>query len=101
MAQVTLTVSGTPYQFTCQDGEEERLRQLAGVIDEKVGQLEKSLGRVGDAKLLLMAALLLLDEASDEQDKIKVSGADLAAHVSAIDSLAGEIENIAARLENT
>ena len=100
MAQVTLTVNGTPYQFSCRDGEEQRLQELAAVIDAKVDTLAGTMGRVGDAKLLLMAGLLLLDEMSDQNAGVKVPEAELAAHVGTIDSLASEIDNIAASLES-
>lgn len=100
MGKVTLTVSDTPYQFSCRDGEEERLKDLAAIIDAKVKALSGSLGRIGDTKLLLMAALLLLDEATDAQVRASAADADLAGHVGALDALAGEIETIAARLES-
>ena len=100
MGKVTLTVSNTPYQFSCRDGEEARLQDLAAIIDAKVAALSQSLGRVGDTKLLLMASLLLLDEASEAQSKNQSAQTDLTAHVGALDDLATEIETIAARLES-
>ena len=100
MPQVTLTVSGTPYQFSCRDGEEKRLQDLASLIDAKVRVLTGSMGRVGDAKLLLMAGLLLLDEMGDDPSTVRLSDSDISAHVSAIDSLTAEIDNIAASLKS-
>ena len=100
MGQVTLNISGTPYQFSCHDGEEARLQDLASMIDDKITALSASLGRVGDTKLLLMAALLLLDEAVEAQSKNQTTETDLTAHVGELDALANEIETIAARLES-
>ncbi|MFN3233037.1 MAG: cell division protein ZapA [Alphaproteobacteria bacterium] len=99
MAQVTLTVNGTPYQLACNDGEEERLQDLAAIVDEKVSELAESLGRVGDAKLMLMAALLLLDEVSDQTAQAAAK-AEADAGAGDVDGLASEIERIAAGLES-
>lgn len=100
MAQVTLTVNSTPYQFACRDGDEARLEELARVVDAKVTELSGSLGRIGDAKLMLMAALLLLDEARDDGARAAAE-AEAAARTGDITSAAEAIERIAAGLEST
>jgi cell division protein ZapA len=98
MPQVTLNVNNTPYQFTCSEGEQQRLLQLAGMIDGKVSELAGALGQVGEAKLILMASLILLDET--EAAAGGVSKGDLLAHLGDIDTLAREIEHIAGRIES-
>ncbi|MGE0665200.1 MAG: cell division protein ZapA [Sphingomonadales bacterium] len=98
MPQVTLNVNNTPYQFTCNDGEQERLLELAQAIDGKVTQLARALGQVGEAKLMLMAGILLLDEAS-EGGGSGLSRGDLVSHLGDMDTLAAQIEHIAARME--
>lgn len=62
MAQVDITVNGRIYKVTCENGQEARLQQLAGYFDRHVTQLAKDLGQVGDARLMLLAALTLSDE---------------------------------------
>ncbi|MBI1180025.1 MAG: cell division protein ZapA [Alphaproteobacteria bacterium] len=99
MAQVTLTVNNTPYQFTCSEGEQERLRELAQTIDQRVVQLAGALGQVGEAKLILMASIIMLDEVN-ESGGARLSQGDLVSHLGDLDSLAGEIEHIAGRLES-
>ena len=99
MPQVTLTVNNTPYQFTCNEGEQDRLLELAQAIDVKVSQLARGLGQVGEAKLLLMAGIILLDEAS-EGGGAKLSRGDLVSHLGDMDTLAAQIEHIAARMES-
>lgn len=98
MPQVTLMVNNTPYQFTCSEGEQERLHQLSRLIDAKVTQLAAGLGQVGEAKLLLMASIILLDELNDVSSA-RVSKGELLGHLGDMDTLAREIEHIAARLE--
>jgi cell division protein ZapA len=64
MPLVEVLVNGREYQVGCDDGEEERLRELAQALDHRVRTLTASVGQVGDTRLLLMAGLLLTDELS-------------------------------------
>ena len=77
MAHVTITVHGRPYTVACDDGEEEHLTALAIGLDERVSELAKSVGPVGDARLFLMASLVLADEVSDRSDQINLLEAQL------------------------
>ncbi len=95
MAQVTLTVNGTPYQLACEDGQEAQLEELARTVDAKVTELAGSLGQIGDAKLMLMASLLLLDEATDDS-----ASAEILARSRDVASAADFIERIAEGLES-
>jgi cell division protein ZapA len=118
MAQVAVTINGKSYPVTCDDGQEERIRRLAQYIDGKVAGFVKSLGQVGEARLLLLAALVLADELAEANDTVLRARRGTAAaagngqagrHDSAteavlatgIESLAARIEAIAVRLENT
>src|SRR5262245_31722498 len=98
MPQVTLNVNNTPYQFTCNEGEQERLRERARMVDARVMQLGAALGQVGEAKLILMAALILVDELA-ENGAGKLSKGELVSHLGDIETLAAQIEHIAARME--
>ncbi len=62
MAQVSLQVNGYGYVLGCADGEEDRLRALAADLDRRIAEIKASSGPGGEARLLLMAALLLSDE---------------------------------------
>lgn len=119
MAQVLLSINGRNYPVACDDGQEERIRQLGQYIDRKVAEFAGKLGQIGDARLILMAALVVADElaeatealrrhrqpaglsggrASAEHDRDIATEAVLAA---GIESLAARIEAVAARLEGT
>ncbi|PPR77668.1 MAG: hypothetical protein CFH01_01415 [Alphaproteobacteria bacterium MarineAlpha2_Bin1] len=69
MAIVDIEVNGRSYQIACDDGQEDHLRELSIKINEMVKNLVSSMGQVGDARLILMAALLLADEVSDIEEK--------------------------------
>lgn len=62
MAQVEIMVNERSYKVTCDDGQEGRLRQLAGYLDRHVSQLARELGQIGDTRLMLLAALTVCDE---------------------------------------
>jgi cell division protein ZapA len=65
MPLVEVMVNGREYQIGCDIGQEDRLRELAQMFDKRVQALAKSVGQVGDARLLLMAGLVLADELSN------------------------------------
>lgn len=62
MAHVDIAVNGHVYKVACENGQEARLTQLGGFFDRKVGALAGDLGQIGDARLLLLAALTVCDE---------------------------------------
>lgn len=62
MPLVNIMINGRAYTVSCDEGEEEHLRELASHVDAKVRELLESVGQVGDARLILMAALLITDE---------------------------------------
>jgi len=115
MPQVALTINGRSYQVACDAGQEDRIRQLGEYIDGKVGEFAKSWGQIGDARLILMAGLVITDELAEateslrrernrgngatvEQDRFAATESVLAA---GIESLAARIEAVALRLEST
>lgn len=66
MAEVTLTIAGRNYTVACRDGEEERLKKLAEMVDAKTIDAQAAVGgNLGEARMLLFAALLLADEAEE------------------------------------
>lgn len=102
MSEVVLRVGGRPYTVTCADGEEERIQQLAAMVDLKLASLGGNLPP-GDAKSLLFAALILadeLDEARKRADNQHAPAPDESAAL-ALERLAERIEAIAQKLESS
>ena len=62
MGQVTVTLNGRTYRMRCADGEEQRLHMLVDHIREKLGSLTEQFGKIGNERLILMAAILVTDE---------------------------------------
>ncbi|HEX6978047.1 MAG TPA: cell division protein ZapA [Alphaproteobacteria bacterium] len=70
MAEMTVTINGRAYQVACEDGQEAHLQRLATYIDQRVADLVKDVGQVGDARLLVMVSLLIADELADVYDEL-------------------------------
>lgn len=90
MAEVTLTIAGHSYTVACRDGEEDRLKKLGAMVDAKTIDAQAAVGgNLGEARVLLFAALLLADEAdelrtSDVPDKSLDHLEELADRLSAL-----------------
>src|SRR3954454_2701639 len=70
MGQVVVKVNGREFPLSCVDGQEPRIRRLAQYVDAKVGDFTKTLGQVGEARLILLAALVIADELSDANEAL-------------------------------
>ena len=64
-SMVTIRLNGTPYQIGCGEGEEAHIEALASDIETILQSLVASVGQIGEARLLAMAALILADRAHD------------------------------------
>jgi cell division protein ZapA len=62
MPQVTVTIAGRVYRMACGDSEEAHLEALAADLDQRIADLRKGFGEIGDMRLHVMAALSLADE---------------------------------------
>lgn len=71
MSKVTVTLNGREFTIGCEDGQEAYLRELAGQLDGRVGGIVEQVGQIGDVRLLLMAALMLIDEQKDAERRIE------------------------------
>lgn len=78
MGQVAITLNGRAYRLECDNGEEDRLRGLAGELDEHVERLKQQFGQVGDDRLLVMAALMIGDELAETRLRLEEANAKLA-----------------------
>jgi cell division protein ZapA len=65
MAQVTIRINGYAYTVGCEDGQETHLEQMAADIEQRITSIKAIGGQSGEARLLMLAALLLADELHD------------------------------------
>ena len=71
MGQVVVKVNGRDFPLSCADGQEPRIRRLAQYVDAKVGEFTKVIGQVGEARLILLAAIVISDELSDANEALQ------------------------------
>ena len=68
MADVEISINNRSYRISCKDGEEDRIRGLATLLNKQIIQLADKIGQLGEARMILLASLILLDK-SDETEK--------------------------------
>ena len=62
MANVNIRFNNKDYLLSCDDGQEENLKELALHLDAKYNELKKNLGNIGESKLLLITAIQMVDD---------------------------------------
>ena len=62
MANVNIRFNNKDYLLSCDDGQEENLKELASHLDSKYNELKKNLGNIGESKLLLITAIQMVDD---------------------------------------
>jgi cell division protein ZapA len=67
MAHVTIRINGYAYTVGCEDGQEQHLTQMAAEIEQRINSIKAIGGQSGEARLLMLAALLLADELHDQR----------------------------------
>jgi len=106
---VNVTVNGRQYSIGCNDGEEDHITYLADFVDNRLKELVNGVGQVGEARLLLMTALLVADDlatAYDEAeamrgqlDGLRADGEKVAGTAPRLAGIARRLEAVAARLQ--
>jgi cell division protein ZapA len=71
MAQVNATIAGRQFRLACEDGQEEHLQILAKEIDQRIIDLRRKFGEIGDTRLTVMAALMLADQLEEANQKAR------------------------------
>ncbi len=76
MANVNIKFNNKDYLLSCDEGQEENLKELAQHLDVKYDDLKKNLGNIGENKLLLITAIKIVDEYFDLFQKGKKTKSD-------------------------
>ena len=77
MANVNIKFNGKDYLLSCDDGQEENLKELAGHLSKKFDELKSNLGNIGENKLLLISSIKAIDEYYDLLKKIELKKKEL------------------------
>jgi cell division protein ZapA len=78
MPEVTIMIGGRGFEVSCQEGEESYLHSAARMLDEEAQVLADQIGRMPEARMLLMAGLMLADKTAAVEDRIREVEATLA-----------------------
>lgn len=78
MPELTIYIGGRGFEVSCQDGEQSYLESAAKMLDDEAQVLSDQIGRMPEARMLLMAGLLLADKTAAVEDRIKIVEAELA-----------------------
>lgn len=78
MPDLEVTIGGRNFQVSCQPGEEHFLRAAAKLLDTEAQPLVAQLGRLPEARMLLMAGLMLADKTAAVEDEVRQLTAKLA-----------------------
>jgi cell division protein ZapA len=70
VSQVNVTINGRQFRMACEDGQEAHLQQLAKDLDDRIVALRGQFGEIGDARLTVMAALLVADDLAETGKKL-------------------------------
>lgn len=89
MPEVSVEIGGREFQVSCQDGEELYLISAARMLDAEAQVLVKQMGRVPEARMLLMAGLMLADKTAGLEERLDKSETRAAQY---LDEL-GELRN--------
>ena len=79
MGQVSVSINGRQYRMACEEGQEVQLLRLAESLESRIGTLRGKFGEIGDARLIVMAALTVCDELLDAGQRIRGLEQELAA----------------------
>jgi len=76
MANINIKFNNKDYLLSCDDGQEESLKELANHLDKKYSELKKNLGNIGENKLLLITAIKMVDDYFDLFKKVENTKSD-------------------------
>jgi len=76
---VNVTINGRQYRMACEEGQEPRLLTLADNLESRIQDLRGKFGEIGDARLVVMAALIAADELIDARGRIAALEQEVAA----------------------
>ncbi|MDD8024644.1 MAG: cell division protein ZapA [Paracoccaceae bacterium] len=87
MPELKISVGGRDFEVACQEGEEHFLRTAAAMLDGEASVLISQIGRMPDARMLLMSGLMLADKTAGMEDQLRAALARIAEIEADLDAL--------------
>ncbi len=70
MPEVEIRIGGRSFEVSCQAGEEHFLQSAAAMLDAEATVLATQIGRLPEARMLLMAGLMLADKTAGLEERL-------------------------------
>ena len=116
MTELEISIGGRIFSVACDNEEQEKVKEAAALINEEADSIQSQLGRLPEAKMLLLSALMIADrlvdveteskvfkEKSEELSNLKNKNQELEQHRNALQSdyqkLESLVEKMLAKLE--
>lgn len=71
MPDLEIFIGGRSFTVSCQPGEEHFLRGAAAMLDTEAQPLVAQMGRLPEARMLLMSGLMLADKTAAVEDELR------------------------------
>ncbi len=78
MPEVEIHIGGRSFEVACQEGEQHFLTSAAKMLDDEAQVLASQIGHIPEARMLLMAGLMLADKTAGVEDRLREVEAKLA-----------------------
>ncbi len=99
MPEVTVKIGGRDFTVACQAGEEHYLNSAAALLDAEASVLSAQIGRLPEARMLLMAGLMLADKSAGMEEQLRASEERLASQEAELETLKNAPRSQAERVE--
>jgi cell division protein ZapA len=99
MAQVTLRINGYAYTLGCQDGEERHLEAMGEEVSRRIDGVRLAAGPSGEARMLVMAALLMADDIFELRGRLEAAETAVAGAAKTDPKLSRKLNRMAKRAE--
>ncbi len=72
MTELEISIGGRIFSVACETEEEEKVKRAAAIINEEADSIQTQLGRLPEAKMLLLSALMIADRLVDVESDSKI-----------------------------
>ena len=72
MTELEISIGGRIFSVACDNEEQEKVKEAAALISEEADSIQAQLGRLPEAKMLLLSALMVADRLVDVESDAKV-----------------------------
>ena len=72
MTELEISIGGRVFSVACETEEQEKVKRAAALINEEADSIQTQLGRLPEAKMLLLSALMIADRLVDVESDSKI-----------------------------